>query len=253
MLHATSDHDVAGALLRGDYDSIRDPQQRALAQWALAHRTASPETAPPFAEAAAPELIGTAIAFHYINRMANVFLGDTPLPLPSLLRGVAGRLYAATAGRRIVRGLQPGRSLQFVPKASLPEEFAWAAGNEAVAGAFAGLAAVIEEAGAQILPEYMRLLVIEQIYAWNGEPMGISRGWVEEALADAKIAHLPAARLTLMTALASYQIDEGIIADFRAHYPDDAQLIAATAWASFTAARRASLWFAEPSALAEAA
>ncbi len=41
MLHATSDHDAANAILRGDYDSIRDPQQRALARWAMAHRMAS--------------------------------------------------------------------------------------------------------------------------------------------------------------------------------------------------------------------
>ncbi len=76
--------------------------------------------------------------------------------------------------------------------------------------------------------------------------MGISRRWVDEALADAKTAHLPAARLMLTTALASYQVDAGLIEDFRSQYPDDAQLIAATAWASFTAARRVGLWLAEP-------
>jgi AhpD family alkylhydroperoxidase len=250
MLHATSDHDAAGALLRGDYESIRDPQQRALAQWALANRAAGADAAPPFADAAAPEIIGTAIAFHYINRMVNVFLGDTLLPLPSALQGVTRRLYAATAGKRIVRGLQQGRSLRFLPQAELPEDLAWAAGNPAVAGAFAGLAAVAEAAGAQVLPEYMRLLVSEQIYAWNGETMGISRRWLDEALADAKTAHLPAARLALTTALASYQVDASMIEDFRAHYPDDAQLIAVTAWASFTAARRVGLWVAEPFAMA---
>ncbi len=205
---------------------------------------------PPFADAAAPEIIGTAVAFHYINRMVNVFLGETLPPLPSALQGVTRRLYAATAGKRIVRGLQQGRSLPLVPRADLPDDLAWAAANPAVAGAFSGLAAVIEAAGAQVLPEYMRLLVSEQIYAWNGEAMGISRRWVDEALADAKIAHLPAARLMLTTALASYQVDASMIEEFRAQYPNDAQLIAATAWASFTAARRAGLWLAEPLAVA---
>ena len=30
---------------------------------------------------------------------------------------------------------------------------------------------------------------------------------------------------------------------FRLHYPDDSQLITATAWASFAAARRVGVWF----------
>jgi hypothetical protein len=57
--------------------------------------------------------------------------------------------------------------------------------------------------------------------------------------------------LTLLTALASYQVDKSIVEDFRSHYPEDAQLIAATAWASFTAARRVGVWLAEPFALFE--
>ncbi len=59
-------------------------------------------------------------------------------------------------------------------------------------------------------------------------------------------AHRAAARLTLLTALASYQVDSSIVEDFQLQYPDDAQLIAATAWASFTAARRVGLWLAQP-------
>jgi len=40
MLHATADHDAAGAILRGDYESIRDEQLKAIVQWVLANRTA---------------------------------------------------------------------------------------------------------------------------------------------------------------------------------------------------------------------
>ena len=35
---------------------------------------------PPFSKEEAPEIIGTAVLFHYINRMVNLFAGDTPLP-----------------------------------------------------------------------------------------------------------------------------------------------------------------------------
>jgi AhpD family alkylhydroperoxidase len=251
LLHATSSHDVAGAILRGDYDSIRDPQLRALVRWALANRApgASGALPPPFSAEAAPEIIGTAVAFHYLNRMVNVFLGDTLIPLPSALKGVAGRFLGAAAGKRMVRPLPPGRSLKLVPQARVPDDLSWAAANPAVAGAFAGLAAVVEAAGARVLPEQVRALVGERVRAWNGEDMGISRRWVEDAIADLNEEHRAAARLALLTALASYQVDSGVVQDFQSRHPDDAQHIAATAWASMAAARHASTWIAAPLAV----
>src|SRR5262249_16921374 len=63
MLHATSNHDAASAILRGDYDSIHDEQLRALVQWAVAKGTpnANGILPPPFSPHDAPEIIGTAI------------------------------------------------------------------------------------------------------------------------------------------------------------------------------------------------
>ena len=178
--------------------------------------------------------------------MVNLFLGDTLLPLPSALKGLTGRLLGAMAGKKMVRRLQQGHSLKFIPQAQLPDDLSWAAGNPAVAGAFAGFAKVVEEAGSAVLPEGVRALVSERVQAWNGEAMGLSRRWVEDAVVDIKEEHRAAARLTLLTALASYQVDASIVEAFQSQYPDDAQLIAATAWASFTVARRAGVWFAEP-------
>ena len=253
MLHATSDHEVAGALLRGDYDSIRDPELYALVQWVLTNRTPNMNEvlSPPFSYSDAPEMIGTAIAFHYINRMVNVFLGERLLPVPPALKGLTHRLYAATAGQKVVRYLPQGESLKFVPQAKLPEDFFWAAANPAVAGAFAGLAQVIEEVGKQVLPEQVRSLVSKRIQAWHGEEMGISRRWIEESVAALDDEHRSAARLALLTALASYQVDASTIEDFQYQYLDDASLIAVTAWASFTAARHVSIWLAEPFVIAE--
>jgi hypothetical protein len=179
-----------------------------------------------------------------------VFLGDTLLPVPSALRGVAGHVVGATAGKRMVRPLQPGGSLRLVPQAKLPDDLFWVAADPAVAGAFAGFAAVVEQAGSAVLPEPVRALVAARVQAWGGEAMGLSRRWVEEAAAEVQDEHRAAARLALLTALASYQVDARVVEDFRSRYPGDAPLIAATAWASFTAARRASVWFAEPLVMA---
>jgi hypothetical protein len=245
MLHATSNHDAADAILHGDYDDIHDEQLNAIVQWVLANRTPQANGAlpPPFAPSDAPEIIGTAIAFHYINRMVNVFLGERLLPVPSALKGLTGRLFGATAGRHFVSGsLRQGDSLKFVPQARLPDDLSWASANPAVAGAFAGFAEVVEAAGNAVLPAAVRVLVRNHVQAWHGEAMGMSRRWVEDAVVEVKEEHRAAARLTLLTALASYQVDASVVEGFQAHEPEDAQLIAATAWATFTAARRVSTW-----------
>ena len=249
MLHATADHAAADAILRGDNNNIHDEQLNAIVQWIVANRTpqANGGLPPPFAPRDAPEIIGTAVAFHYINRMVNVFLGDTLLPVPSALKGLAGRLFGATAGKRLLhRSLRQGDSLKFVPPAQLPDDLAWAAANPAVAGAFAGFAQVVEAAGNAVLPEPVRVLVSAYVQAWHGEAMGMSRRWVEDAVIEIKPEHRAAARLALLTALASYQVDASVVESFQAGYPDDAQVIAATAWASFTAARRVGTWLQEP-------
>jgi hypothetical protein len=168
---------------------------------------------------------------------------STDLPLPSALKGLSGRLFGATAGKRFVsRSLRQGASLRFVPQAKLPKNLSWAAANPAVAGAFAGFVQVVEEAGKAALPEQVRALVNERIQAWHGEAMGMSRHWVEDAVVEVKEAHRAAARLALLTALAAYHVDSSVVEGFRSHYSDDAQLIAAAAWASFTAARRVDTW-----------
>jgi AhpD family alkylhydroperoxidase len=62
------------------------------------------------------------------------------------------------------------------------------------------------------------------------------------------LLHKPAARLALLVALASYQVDEGVIKAFRSQYPGDDKLIGAAAWASFMAARRIGSWLQEAEA-----
>lgn len=245
MLHATGNHDVVKAVLHDDAH-IRNPQLAAFVQWTWANQKAATiSLARPFSAQDAPEILGTVFTFNYINRMANVFLGDTFLPLPAALKGVTRHLLGVTLGKRMVRRLPAGNALQFVPPANLPEDLAWAQTNPTVAHALAGFTRLMTEAGQSALSEQVRTLAQGQIDHWQGETMGISRRWVEDAVVGLAAPDCAAARLVLLTALASYQVDSSIIADFRAHYPTDQQLIEATAWASFSAARRANTWFAQ--------
>src|SRR5262249_25440414 len=116
---------------------------------------------------------------------------------------------------------------------------------------FAGFARILEDAGRAVLPEPVRSLVSGHVETWKGEAMSLSRRWVEEAIIDIGEAHRDVARMALLTALASYQVDSNVIEAFRSQYPEDAQLITATAWASFTAARHIGVWFVESLEMSE--
>jgi AhpD family alkylhydroperoxidase len=247
MLQGFSKHDAAEAIMRGRRDQLKDAKLRALVEWGAASRSPGNKMllSPPFSPQDAPEIIGTTLAFHYINRMVNVFLDESPVPVPARFNGlkkVAKRIGASMMKEMVNRVLTPGESLQLLPEATLPDDLAWAASNPIVAGAYARFAAVIEIAGQAALPELVRTLVRERAQAWNGEDPGLSRRWLEEAITGLNEEHQPAARLALLTALASYQVDEGVINAFRAQQPGDDKLIEATAWASFTAARRIGSW-----------
>jgi hypothetical protein len=158
------------------------------------------------------------------------------------LKGAFKRMAAWYFSRAARRPKSAGVSLALLPAAELPADLAWAAASPTVASAFARWAAVIEAAGQGVLPADVRALVRERVAAWDGEDPGLGRGWVEEAIAGLDEGDKPAARLALLTALASYQIDASVIKAFRARQPGDDALVKVTAWASFTAAQRVGAW-----------
>ena len=226
--------------------AIADPAARAIADWTTANAT--PDTGAghpvPFPVDQAPEMVGTAVILHYLNRMVSIFLGDLPLPpyAPAATLGVVRRVLVWLMKSAEDPDPRPGTSLDLLPEATLPTDLRWAAGNTAIAEAFARGAAAIERAGHRSVPPEVRELVLEHLSRWDGRPIGPSRAWVEDAVATLPAQAQPGGRLALLTALASYQIDQSVIDRFRADRPDDRSLIDLTSWASLAAARRAGSW-----------
>lgn len=247
MMKGASADEGAAMLLQGT-DSVENPKLHSIIEWGLANRSPGSEILrnPPFPQKEDPEYIGTAISFHYINRMVNVFLDKSPLFLPSGLgglRGIMSKVFDSVIAKRIMH-LTPsqGESLKFLPKSNLPEDLSWAASNPAVAKAFAGFASLIEDVGQKMVPKDVRDVVRQRVQQWKGEDPGLSRTWLEKAVHPLSDSIRPAGRLALLTALASYQVDENIIQEFRQHSPGDDQLVGVTAWAGFTAARKIGTW-----------
>jgi AhpD family alkylhydroperoxidase len=245
-LHGLTRDTNAAAIAEDRIDAVTDPGVREIARWARASGTRDgavrPEVAFPAEQVA--ELVGVAVTFQYLNRMVNVFLGESPLPprVPAAARDGARRFLGRVMRPAARRAQEPGLALELLPAAALPEDLRWTVGNPTIADAFARAAAAIEAAGVRSVPEPVRAMVTARLAEWDGRPTGPSRAWVTEATSGLPAAERAAGRLALLTAMASYQVDQVVIDEFRGHRPDDAALVELTAWAAFAAARRVAGW-----------
>jgi AhpD family alkylhydroperoxidase len=247
MLHALGGRAAAAAIASGQPDSITDPDLHAIATWARANRE---PTAPilrqrPFPDEHAPELIGVALAYHYINRMVNIFAAASPFPSAApKIRPIMRRAASPFFRRLLARDVHPGASLDLLPPAPLPDDLGWAQSDPIIADAFGRAAAAFDSIGQQALPEPVRQLVTARLGAWRGEEPGLSRSWVERAIETLPAPQRPQGRLALLAALASYQVDAQVLDDARTSPGPvgDEALVAAAGWASFAAARRIGSW-----------
>ncbi len=231
--------DVHGMTLDAIPDADRS-DRAALIEWARGSATV-PGT-PPFSPDEAPELIGVAVAFQYYNRVVNVFLRDSPFPshVPESAKPKARQVLGRVLRPAATGGPRPGTSLDFLPPAPLSDDLCWARPNPVVADSFARAYAATEAAGTRSVPASVRELIHSRLSDWDGQAPGISRSWTADAVDGLPVADQPAGRLALVIALASYQVDDELVAAFRRTAPGDDTLIELAAWASMAAARRAS-------------
>lgn len=228
MLHATGDHRVAERVLRGEQPE--DPAQARLLAWGKATRTPqAPELgAPPFPRAHAPAHIGTALTFHFINRVASSLITEKILPCNAqrfrAVRSIGGR----TLQKAVRRSCTPGDSLALLddPKPGP----AWAAGTP-IGSAYAALRDAAMR-GAGLLDEADRALVEATVSAWDGAHPPLS--W--QALPDR--ASRPGARLALLAALAPYRITDEDVAAWKKPPFSDHCLVHLVSFGAFTAVDR---------------
>lgn len=241
MLYATGKKGIADAICNGKYDQISDEKIRKIVKWTVS--TLSPGSKTnyelPFSKEFEPEIIGTIIFYEYINRIANIFLSETPLPsniswLTGIMKIVAGRMFS----RAVKRSKSLGDSLKFLPKADLPMEFSWAKGSSNVSGAFARFASIVEKIGNKLIDSEVRYCIKEYLDSWTGEKPGVSRKWIELPTKKLIRSKRIAAQLALLTAIAPYQIDKKLVLGFKRFFPEDIKLLGLASWASFSAAKK---------------
>ncbi|MFI6943631.1 carboxymuconolactone decarboxylase family protein [Streptomyces sp. NPDC050418] len=204
FLHATGDHRLAEHIAAGG--TPEDDHQAHLLSWAVDSREPGKVTAPPVARGERAAYIGTALAFHFINRIASALLTPNLLPGDAqkyrAVRSVAGRSFA----RVVRRTPEPGLSLPLLTHRTAGP--GWAAGSPPVAGAYAALRSAAT-LGGELLDEEARAYVSAQVAQWNGEHPPLA--WTALPARTDR----PGTRLALLAALAPYRITDEDVAAWR--------------------------------------
>lgn len=239
MMSAAGDKRTAELLTKGKYDEIEPSQTKKIMKWALS--TLSPKSEiikdPPFSKEWTPELVGTALFYHYINPLVTIFLGNTPLPFPffkSQLKPIASRLFKKAVNSPKL----DGDSLILLPKAELPEDLSWTKASNNVSGAYARFSEVIIELEKTIIPIQTKNIVYQSIDNWPKVTKKFGTDWLEELTHPLKGEFKIAATIALLTIYSPYKITQEIIKDFKHFFPNQKQLLGITAWASFLRAKK---------------
>jgi len=246
MLTAKGDKKTAQQIAKEKYQNIKNPKTRKIAEWTLA--TLSPDSKiinnPPFRAGEAPEIIGTAVFYHYINPLVTIYLGKTPLPLP-ILRTPMKRIASLLFKKAVNRLKTPGTSLSLLPDRSLPKDLTWTKDSPNVAGAYSRFAGVIKDIERTYVPEITRKTITQHVNEWSPATQQNEIQRIRETKAKMNSLTKIATTLALLTINHPYRIDKKTINSFQRHCSQRNQLLAITAWASFIKATKIGTWLAK--------
>ncbi|MFI7604401.1 carboxymuconolactone decarboxylase family protein [Micromonospora sp. NPDC049366] len=226
LLHALGEHELAELVARGG--TPPQPRHAALAAWAEASRT--PEAA-DWGSPYRPELTGTVLAFHFINRVVSALLDPDLLPgglqRARVVRSAGGRLYAGTAREP----KEPGRALALLDVGTPAP--AWA-GDSPVGVAYAALRDTAMRGG-DLLGDLARRTVTATVRWEDGRHPARPAEWATDLIRDLPGADRVGTRIALLAAFAPSAIRPGDVALWRLSHPADADLVRLVAYGAITA------------------
>ncbi|WP_262284052.1 carboxymuconolactone decarboxylase family protein [Micromonospora sp. MA102] len=227
LLHALGEHALAEVIARGG--TPPEPGHAALARWAEASRHPA---AADWTGRYGPELTGTLLAFHFINRVVSALLDPDLLPgglqRSPVVRSVGGRLYARTARA----GREPGRGLPLVDAGSAAPP-AWA-GDSPVGVAYASLRNAALRGG-DLLGDVARQTVAATVRWEDGRFPERPADWAVDLVRDVPGVDRVGTRIALLAAFAPSAISVGDVALWRLSHPGDTDLVRLVAYGAITA------------------
>ena len=244
MLRGSGDRE---ALRAAEGNGSGNEPFRDVVAWAAA--TGKVSTQPPvapFSSEQAPAVMATAVLFHYINRMVNIFLDDTMMPIVGkvpVIGDQALKIFSnVVSGRIVTVDVTPGIFLTAAPLTALPDAFSWASGSPDVAGGLLRFASAVNAASSTSVDVGVQELVARAIAAWEGENQEPGKEWLSRMVAPLPQQKRPQARMALLAAMASWAVDDAEIAAFKRTGLGDRELLDTAAWGAYMAAERIAGW-----------
>jgi AhpD family alkylhydroperoxidase len=221
LLHALGEHGLAEVIARGG-----TPPQARLAEltaWATASRT---PRAAGWSSRYGPQLTGTLLAFHFINRIVSALLAPDLLPggvqrFPAV-RSVAGRV----CGRAVREPREPGRSLPLLGAATTADD--------PVGVAYAALRDAAAQGG-DLLSGLARRTVAATVRWEDGRHPADAAAWAGELTRELPATDRVGTRIALLAAFAPAAIGMGDVGLWRLSRPADADLVRLVAYGAITA------------------
>lgn len=221
----------------------------ALEAWARSTNTSNVMPLPVSENAV--EFYGTAIAFHYLNRMVCVFLPDKMMPMPDMMDGMTNRMASIMMGGMIKKGQQnqPGDSAAIRPDYddSLAWSPTWAEAQPHIRDGLRAWSGLIEGAAMQHLDATLLAQLGEAIDGWHGNTVQSKVN--VEAKIDAAVqstSNPTAAQLALSTAMRPWEVNAEMVQAAQAGGLSDDEVLVLVSWAAQRAARRVGAWIAQP-------
>ena len=238
LVHGSGNHRAATSILKVTEEDVDDPQLRARLSWVRKVVTDGPDTIvdSPFTAEQLPEAIGALLVLHYVNRFSHVVMDGSPVG--DLFKNTSLKLFGYELRETTERPIQPGRGLDLLPAAPLRDDLEWARPNPRIADAIARWAAAVEREAEKAISTKVVSLVRDCLDAWDGEQMPISRSWVEDDIAHLDGEDYHTAKLILVVAKASHQVDDSIVQAVLGEVHDQEKLIRILSFAALSAALR---------------
>lgn len=241
MMIGLNDKQTAKAIDKQDLNLVQDPRAKELLEWAYNSKYFHSENIvnPPFSKAEAPEIIGTAVFFHYLNRMVTVFLGETILPLNiSFLKGIMKKMAAMMFSKVLNEEKQPGKVTENPDMSQFGNPFYWSKNTPRIENALSSFYVVAHQIGEKYIPEQVFNFMIEEIAEWEGSEY-VKSSDLEMKLSQVDEENSSLAKMLYLVSFAPYRITEKQINELRKEYSlSDEAILGMFSWASFMTASK---------------
>lgn len=240
MIIGLKDQTTAKAIVKQDLSLITNSDLRDIVGWAFDSRNFKAHNIknPVFDRKKAPEIIGTAVFFHYLNRMVTIFLGPTILPMNiSFLKG-AMKQMAAMMFSKVLQTEKKAKENQKKTKGVNDEILYWTRSNERIQLVYGYLKTVVDDIGQKYVPIEVRSFLQTHIDKWNGHDLHSTKG-LDQLVSDVSPKNQPLAKMLYLTAFSPHRIQSYHFDEFNLYYKGrDEAVLASLSWASFYAAAR---------------